>query len=154
MKRQDFITIAFTAMLAVSAHGQITTPTEGDYRGKVIIAGSGVQVETAIDIIADALEKGGVSIKVVSGSTSRRGENEKLAAVGAVSLLYINSDIMPRQRPKLIVECWDLQGKPLWKEETSLTFAATAQGSAKRMAERIARDIEKKHIGGLGLPKR
>ena len=61
---------------------------------------------------------------------------------------------MPRQRPKLIVECWDTQGKSLWKEETSLTFQNGAQNSAKRMAERIVKELEKSHIGGPGLPKK
>jgi hypothetical protein len=146
----------FAALLIGSAYGQAVPGggPNGDFQGKVVIAGSGVQVETAIDIIADALEKGGVPSKVVSGDTSRRAENEKLPANGAVSLLYINSDIMPRQRPKLIVECWDPQGKSLWKEETSLTVVSSAQSSAKRMAERLAKDLEKSRIGGPGLPKK
>lgn len=147
--------MVFATLFMGAAWGQAVEPSgsAAAFQGKVVIAGSGVQVETAIDIIADALEKGGVPFKVVSG-TSRREENEKLPAVGAVSLLYVNSDIMPRQRPKLIVECWDPQGKSLWKEETSLTFTATAQGSAKRMAERIAKELEKSRIGGPGLPKK
>jgi hypothetical protein len=144
-----FIAILAAALLTAAAHSQ-----SGDLQGKVVIAGSGVQVETAIDIIADALDKAGVPNKVVAGETSRRAENEKLPAAGAVSLLYVNSDIVPRQRPKLIVECWDAQGKSLWKEETSITFQSGAQSEAKRMAERIAKELEKKRIGGPGLPKK
>jgi hypothetical protein len=147
--------IVFAALCIGTAWGQAVEPagSAGAFQGKVVVAGSGVQVETAIDVIADALEKGGVPFKVVAG-TSRREENEKLPAVGAVSLLYVNSDIMPRQRPKLIVECWDPQGKSLWKEETSLTVTSSAQTSAKRMAERIVKELEKSRIGGPGLPKK
>jgi hypothetical protein len=148
--------ILFTALVAGLAYGQGVGSgvPASEFQGKVVVAGSGVQVETAIDVIADALEKGSIPYKIVSGDTSRRAENDKLLAVGAVSLLYINSDIMPRQRPKLIVECWDTQGKSLWKEETSLTVTSSAQSSAKRMAERIAKDLEKSRIGGPGLPKK
>lgn len=154
MRLGQCIVIVFAACLAGVAWGQSGDNTAGDFKGKVVIAGSGVQVETAIDVIADALEKGGVPIKVVAGETSRRAENERLPANGAASLVYVNSDIVPRQRPKLIVECWDPQGKLLWSEETSLTFQNGAQGSAKRMAERIVKNLEKGRIGGPGLPKK
>jgi hypothetical protein len=73
-------------------------------------------------------------------------------ANGGVSLVYLNQDITPRQRPKLVVECYDPQGTVLWKEETSVTFAITAEGSAKKMAERIAAKV-KQRVGGPGLPK-
>jgi len=64
-----------------------------------------------------------------------------------VSLVYLNQDLTPRQRPKLVVECYDPQGNSLWKEETSATFAITAQGSAKKMAERIAKKLEERAGG-------
>jgi hypothetical protein len=146
----------FAAFLMGAAWGQSVDSgaRTGEFAGKVVIAGSGAQVETAIDIIADAIEKEGVPVKVVSGETSRRAENEKLPTNGAVSLIYVNSDIAPRQRPALIVECWDPQGTSLWKEQTSLTVSGGAQASAKRMAERIVKNIEKSRIGGPGLPKK
>ncbi len=61
--------------------------------------------------------------------------------------MYLNQDLTPRQRPKLVVECYDPQGNSLWKEETSATFAITAQGSAKKMAERIAKKLEERAGG-------
>ena len=93
--------IVFASFIVSVAWGQAVDsggPTT-EFKGKVVIAGSGVQAETAIDIIADGLEKGGVPVKVISGETSRRGENEKLSAMGAVSLLYVNSDIVPHKTP-------------------------------------------------------
>ena len=156
MASGQFFSVIFAAFLMGAAWGQgvDSSARTGEFAGKVVIAGSGSQVETAIDIIAGAIEKGGVPVKVVSGETSRRAENEKLPTNGAVSLIYVNSDIAPRQRPALIVECWDPQGTSLWKEQTSLTVSGGAQASAKRMAERIVKNIEKSRIGGPGLPKK
>jgi hypothetical protein len=77
--------ILFTALLGGLAYGQGvgSGAPAGEFQGKVVVAGSGVQVETAIDGIADALDKGGVPYKVVSGDALRRAENDKLPTSGA-----------------------------------------------------------------------
>jgi len=125
----------------------------GDFKGKVVIVGTGPQLETSIDIIAKALEEGGVPFKVV-GEGSRRAENDKLATNGGVSILYLNQEITPRMRPKLVVTCYDADGKTLWEEVTNASFTMTAYGSAKKLAERIAKKLSSERIGGPGLPKK
>lgn len=128
-------------------------PTGDDFNGKVIIAGTGPQLETSIDIIAKALEDGGVAFKVV-GESSRRAENDKLETNGGASLLYLNQEITPKLRPKLVVTCYDPKGKVLWEEITNASFTMTAYGSAKTLASRIAKKISTERIGGPGLPKK
>jgi hypothetical protein len=98
MASGQFFSVILAAFFMGAAWGQgvDSGARTGEFVGKVVIAGSGTQVETAIDIIANALEKGGVPVKVVPGETSRRAENEKLPTNGAVSLLYVNSDIARR----------------------------------------------------------
>jgi hypothetical protein len=153
MFRRLWLLLATVVTLAIPIWAQSPSQSD-DFKGKVVVAGSGVQVEKAIDVLVDTLEKGGVAYRVVSGDASRRAENEKLAANGAVSLLYVNSDIVPRQRPKLTVECYDPEGKMLWSEDTSLTFQKGATNDARRMAERISEKLAKSRIGGPGLPKK
>src|ERR1035441_10254728 len=118
----------------------------GDLKGKVVIAGTGPQLETSIDIIAAALDKRGVPYKV-AGESPRRAENDKMGANGAVSLLYLNQEIVLHSRPKLVATCYDAKGTVLWQEETNASFTMTQVGSAKTLAERIAKKISNPGFG-------
>jgi hypothetical protein len=124
---------------------------EGSLKGKVIIAGTGPQLETSIDIIAAALDKRGVPYKVV-GESPRRAENDKMAGNGALSLLYLNQEIVLHSRPKLVATCYDAKGVILWQEETNASFTMTQVGSAKTLAERIAKKISDPRFGGACFP--
>ncbi len=126
---------------------------DGDFKGKVVIAGTGPQLETSIDIIAAALDKRGVPYRVV-GESSRRAENDKMAANGALSLLYLNQEIVLHSRPKLIATCYDAKGTVLWTEETNASFTMTQVGSAKTLGGRIARKIADPAFGGACFPSK
>ena len=123
----------------------------GSLKGKVVIAGTGPQLETSIDIIAAALDKRGIPYKVV-GESPRRAENDKLADSGALSLLYLNQEIVLHSRPKLVATCYDAKGTVLWQEETNASFTMTQVGSAKTLAERIAKKISNPGFGGACFP--
>lgn len=126
---------------------------DGDLKGKVVIAGTGPQLETSIDIIAAALDKRGIQYKVV-GESPRHAENDKMAANGALSLLYLNQEIVLHSRPKLVVTCYDVKGTVLWEEETNASFTMTQVGSAKTMADRIAKKISDPGFGGACFPSK
>jgi hypothetical protein len=125
----------------------------GDLKGKVVIAGTGPQLETSIDIIAAALDQRGVPYKVV-GESPRRVENDKMAENGALSLLYLNQEIVLKSRPKLVATCYDAKGTVLWQEETNASFTMTQVGSAKTLAGRIAKKISDPGFGGACFPSR
>ena len=126
---------------------------DGDLKGKVVIAGTGPQLETSIDIIASALDKRGVPYKVV-GESSRHAENDKMADNGALSLLYLNQEIVLHSRPKLVATCYDAKGTVLWQEETNASFTMTQVGSAKTLAARIAKKISDPGFGGACFPSK
>jgi hypothetical protein len=140
--------VAIGALLAMSCFAQ-----EGSLKGKVVIAGTGPQLETSIDIIAAALDKRGVPYKVV-GESPRRAENDKMADNGALSLLYLNQEIVLHSRPKLVATCYDAKGAILWQEETNASFTMTQVGSAKTLAERIAKKISDPGFGGACFPSK
>lgn len=142
------VSIVLSALVAVSCCAQ-----EGNLKGKVIIAGTGPQLETSIDIIAAALDKRSVPYKVV-GESSRRAENDKMADNGALSLLYLNQEIVLHSRPKLVATCYDAKGTILWQEETNASFTMTQVGSAKTLAERIAKKISDPGFGGACFPSK
>ena len=125
----------------------------GDFKGKVVIAGTGPQLETSIDIIAAALDKRGVPYKVV-GESPRRAENDKMADNGALSLLYLNQEIVLHSRPKLVATCYDAKGTVLWEQETNASFTMTQVGSAKTLAGRIAKKISDPAFGGACFPSK
>ena len=122
-----------------------------DLKGKVVIAGTGPQLDTSIDIIAAALDQRGVPYKVV-GESPRRVENDKMSENGALSLLYLNQEIVLRSRPKLVATCYDGKGTVLWQEETNASFTMTQIGSAKVLAGRIAKKISDPGFGGACFP--
>jgi hypothetical protein len=111
------------------------------------------QLETSIDIIAAALDQSGIPYKVV-GESSRRAENDKMADEGALSLLYLNQEIVLHSRPKLVATCYDAKGTVLWQEETNVSFTMTQVGSAKTLAGRIAKKISDPGFGGACFPSR
>jgi hypothetical protein len=120
-------------------------------KGKVVIAGTGPQLDTSIDIIAAALDQRGVPYKVV-GESPRRVENDKMSENGALSLLYLNQEIVLRSRPKLVATCYDGKGTVLRQEETNASFTMTQIGSAKVLAGRIAKKISDPGFGGACFP--
>lgn len=128
-------TVILVVLTSVFAFAQT-----GDFKGKVVIAGTGPQLDTSIDIIAAALDKRGIPYKVV-GESSRRVENDKMEANGALSLLYLDQEIVLHSRPKLVATCYDAKGTVLWQEETNASFTMTQIGSAKTLAGRIAKDL-------------
>lgn len=136
------------ALVTISCFAQ-----EANFKGKVVIAGTGPQLETSIDIIAAALDKRGIQYKVV-GESPRHAENDKMATNGALSLLYLNQEIVLHSRPKLVVTCYDANGTVLWQEETNASFTMTQVGSAKTMADRIAKKISDPGFGGACFPSR
>jgi hypothetical protein len=140
--------VILVALVTISCFAQ-----EGNFKGKVVIAGTGPQLETSIDIIAAALDKRGIPYKVV-GESSRRAENDKMADEGALSLLYLNQEIVLHSRPKLVATCYDAKGTVLWQEETNASFTMTQVGSAKTLAERIAKKISDPGFGGACFPSR
>jgi hypothetical protein len=140
--------VVLVLLVTVSGFAQ-----DGDFKGKVVIAGTGPQLETSIDIIAAALEKRGIPYKVV-GESSRRAENDKLGANGAVSLLYLNQEIVLHSRPKLVATCYDAKGTVLWEQETNASFTMTQVGSAKTLAGRIAKKISDPAFGGACFPSK
>jgi hypothetical protein len=140
--------VVLIILAAVSVFAQ-----DGDFKGKVVIAGTGPQLETSIDIIAAALDKRGVPYKVV-GESSRRAENDKLVTNGAVSLLYLNQEIVLHSRPKLVATCYDPKGTVLWEQETNASFTMTQVGSAKTLAGRIAKKISDPAFGGACFPSK
>jgi hypothetical protein len=140
--------IALVCFTSVVAFGQV-----GNFKGKVVIAGTGPQLDTSIDIIAAALDKRGVPYTVV-GESPRRVENDKMEANGALSLLYLNQEIVLHSRPKLVATCYDAKGTVLWQEETNASFTMTQIGSAKTLAGRIAKKISDPGFGGACFPPR
>lgn len=117
----------------------------------MVIAGTGPQLDTSIDIIAAALDQRGVPYKVV-GESPRRVENDKMSENGALSLLYLNQEIVLRSRPKLVATCYDGKGTVLRQEETNASFTMTQIGSAKVLAGRIAKKISDPGFGGACFP--
>jgi hypothetical protein len=140
--------VILVALVSISCFAQ-----EGNFKGKVVIAGTGPQLETSIDIIAAALDQRGIPYKVV-GESSRRAENDKMADEGALSLLYLNQEIVLHSRPKLVATCYDGKGTVLWQEETNASFTMTQVGSAKTLAGRIAKKISDPGFGGACFPSR
>jgi len=146
MRKVPCIVLVFLA--TVSGFAQ-----SGDFKGKVVIAGTGPQLETSIDIIAAALDKRGVAYKVV-GESPRRTESDKMGDNGAVSLLYLNQEIVLHSRPKLVATCYDAKGTVLWEQETNASFTMTQVGSAKTLAGRIAKKISDPAFGGACFPSK
>jgi hypothetical protein len=58
-----------------SKEGPDASGGSSDFKGKVVVAGSGPQIETSIDMIADALTTSGVPVKVIAESIFRRAAN-------------------------------------------------------------------------------
>ena len=146
MAKLASVVVIFLATVVVFAQ-------TGDLKGKVVIAGIGPQLDTSIDIIAAALDQRGVSYKVV-GESPRRVENDKMVANGALSLLYLNQEIVLHSRPKLVATCYDSKGTVLWQEETNASFTMTQVGSAKTLASRIAKKISDPSFGGACFPSK
>lgn len=77
-----------------------------------------------------------------------------MGANGAVSLLYLNQEIVLHSRPKLVATCYDAKGTVLWEEETNASFTMTQVGSAKTLAGRIAKKISNPTFGGTCFPSK
>ena len=68
MAKLASVVVIFLATVVVFAQ-------TGDLKGKVVIAGTGPQLDTSIDIIAAALDQRGVSYKVVGESPRRERQD-------------------------------------------------------------------------------
>ncbi len=89
---------------------------------------------------------------------NRTAALEKMSSTGAESLIYITLDLMAKgqliHKPKLIVQCFDSQGKILWAEEGGIGtgFGGSEAGQIKRMLKSIQPKLARR-IGQPGLPK-
>jgi len=98
----------------VAQQGGTTAP-------KVILAGSGTEphIQTLMDDTVDFLKSSGVRVKMAEDTSKPRTfQVEHLAGSGAESLLYLTLDVaMGQAKDRFSVQCFDKDGKQLWKEE-------------------------------------
>jgi hypothetical protein len=89
-----------------------------------------------------------VNLKQADMGKSRDTYIEQLNAVGGGSLLFVVVDMQVGQmRDKITVDCYDQQGKRLWREEVSKMFSGTPKKLAKNMAKKL-----ESRLGKEGLP--
>lgn len=129
--------------------------------GLVILAGRGKpldEVQKAVSLLREFLLEHGVAVEGPSDEiVVLQAADASLAYLvrevrdrGAASLLYVNAAFGGRER--IIVECYDGNGRLLWKEKT---IGGTAMRDFKwmnpKLVERIEEQLEPR-IGGVGLP--
>jgi hypothetical protein len=72
---------------------------------------------------------------------------------GADGLLYLTVEHGYSNIHRMTLQCFDKDGKLLWKEKTSSTWSwAASEDGAARAALAKMEDALKRHIGQLGLP--
>lgn len=71
--------------------------------------------------------------------------------LGGTSLLYVRVDRPFTKWIKVTVEAYDVDGKRLWKEESSDAGSLSGKGGYRKTLDRIEAKLEK-HLGGPGLP--
>ncbi len=151
------ITALTLVFLLVSWSTQGQQPSEDKPKARVLMGGSGTepQIQTAIDELADFLKSEGVAVQVEAVGKPRSILTQQLKESGGESLLYILVNIVRGQRDKLTVQCFDMEGKKLWEEESAQRngpFAIGGQTKISKLLEGVMKKI-KPRIGQPGLPK-
>lgn len=149
-----FLVTVLPALPTTSSIIQAQTASgETTHKGaaRVLIGGNASSpqyYQEVVDRVADFLTSRGVAAKQLDPGKSRDSYLEQLAAADADSLLYVVVDIQVGQmKDKVTVDCFDRQGKRLWREEAGSFF----RGTPKRLANSIAKKLES-HLGKEGLP--
>jgi hypothetical protein len=121
---------------------------------KVALSGTGTAdyLQTALDDLTDFLSVKGVKVKQLEGQPrSRTSSLEELRRAGGDSLVYITVELVMGTRARLKVQCFDVEGKQLW-EENSGAGGFSLGGALKKLLKTAKQKMEP-HIGQPGLPK-
>ena len=72
---------------------------------------------------------------------------DKMPTIGATSLLYVTLDIgMGQLKDRMVVECFNSNGKKLWTEEASSVMSWSATGAINSLVSSMKKKIQA-HIG-------
>lgn len=138
------------ALIASSAFGEQPSTTT------VLIAGSGTEpyVQTLLDDVTDFLKLQGIKVKLATDPAKPRNfQLEHLAETGAQSLVYVTLSLVKGEiHDQFAVECFDVSGKKLWREEVGSGAAFSYSSAVKKMAKSMRKKLEV-HVGQPGLPK-
>lgn len=118
---------------------------------QVLIVGGGSPqyAQDVINNLTDFLREKGVAIKQAESlAQSRDAYLSQLKAMGGESLIYVSVDIgWGQARDKIVAQCFNAEGKQLWKEESSSIMLGTPGRLTKGMSKKL-----EKHLGQAGLP--
>lgn len=112
--------------------------------------GSPPHTQTLLDEMTDFLTSHNVKAKQADENSKSRTQLVEIAkASGAKNLLYFTvSGLAVHQRPSFTVQCFDVDGKSVWKEEAAAGVSFSLDAAAKKLGENMKKKLTA-HLGDL-----
>jgi hypothetical protein len=116
------------------------------------------QIQSLLDDAIDFLKSNGINAKIPDDATKPRTYYvQHMGDLGVDSLIYLTLDILAQGitgRSHFTVQCFDKDGKELWKEQPP--FPGFSMGGPSALVKALSKSMRPKllsHIGNPGLIK-
>jgi hypothetical protein len=146
LRRIRLLPIMFLCCLAIAA------AQTKDANSVVLLGANGAppHTQTLLDDMTDFLSSHNIKVKQADDHSKSRTQLVEVAkSSGAKNLLYFTvSGLAVHQRPSFTAQCFDVDGKLLWKEEAAAGLSFSLDAAAKKLGENMKKKLTA-HLGDL-----